>query len=129
MTRARRNGGVSRHAGNAAVAALTAASMSCALQSGTRRLTTIEGAPPDITKRELETPVTLPDSHTVILGGLVTNNTLDTLSKTPWLGDLPLIGWLFRSTRDETRDRYLYVFITPHIIDEGDMTMEPRRTP
>jgi general secretion pathway protein D len=77
----------------------------------------IEGAPPDITKRELETPVTLPDSHTVILGGLVTNNTLDTLSKTPWLGDLPLIGWLFRSTRDETRDRYLYVFITPHIID------------
>ena len=77
----------------------------------------IEGAPPDITKRELETPVTLPDSHTVILGGLVTNNTLDQLSKTPWLGDLPLIGWLFRSTRDETRDRYLYVFITPHIID------------
>ncbi|HZL98943.1 MAG TPA: secretin N-terminal domain-containing protein, partial [Planctomycetota bacterium] len=77
----------------------------------------IEGAPPDITKREVETPVTLPDGHTVILGGLVLNNTLDTLAKTPWLGDLPLIGWLFRSTRDETRDRYLYVFITPHIID------------
>jgi|RhiMethySRZTD1v2_1073278.scaffolds.fasta_scaffold08287_3 general secretion pathway protein D len=77
----------------------------------------IEGAPPDITKREVETPVTLPDQHTVILGGLVTNNSLDSLSKTPWLGDLPLIGWLFRSTRDEQRERYLYVFITPHIID------------
>ena len=77
----------------------------------------IEGAPPDITKREVETPVTLPDQHTVILGGLVTNNSLDTLQKTPWLGDLPLIGWLFRSTREEQRDRYLYVFITPHIID------------
>lgn len=79
--------------------------------------TGILGAPPDITKREVETPVTLPDGHTVVLGGLVNTNTLDSLTKTPWLGDLPLIGWLFRSSKDESRDRYLYVFITPHIID------------
>jgi general secretion pathway protein D len=77
----------------------------------------IEGAPPDITRREIETPVTLPDNHTAILGGLVSNTSLDSLSKVPWLGDLPLIGWLFRRTSDESRDRYLYVFITPHIID------------
>ncbi len=75
------------------------------------------GAPPDITTRDIETPVTLPDGHTAILGGLVNNNTTDTLSKVPWLGDLPLIGWLFRSTTDSTREIYLYVFITPHIID------------
>ncbi|MHC5211745.1 MAG: secretin N-terminal domain-containing protein [Planctomycetota bacterium] len=77
----------------------------------------IEGAPPDITRREIETPVTLPDNHTAILGGLVSNTSLDSLSKVPFLGDLPLIGWLFRSSSDEDRDRYLYVFITPHIID------------
>jgi general secretion pathway protein D len=77
----------------------------------------IEGAPPDITKREIETPVTLPDNHTAILGGLVSNITLESESKVPWFGDLPLIGWLFRSTSEEDRDRYLYVFITPHIID------------
>ena len=77
----------------------------------------IGGAPPDRTIREVETPVTLPNGHTAILGGLVNNIELDSLSKTPWLGDLPLIGWLFRSSRDETRERYLYVFITPHIID------------
>jgi general secretion pathway protein D len=75
------------------------------------------GAPPDKTIREVETPVTLPDGHTAILGGLVNNISIDSLSKVPWLGDLPLIGWLFRSSRDETRERYLYVFITPHIID------------
>ncbi len=75
------------------------------------------GAPPDKTTREVETPVTLPDGHTAILGGLVDNSSRDNLSKVPWLGDLPLIGWLFRSSRDETNERYLYIFITPHIID------------
>jgi len=75
------------------------------------------GAPPDKTIRTVETPVTLPDGHTVILGGLVNSNTLDSLSKTPILGDLPLIGWLFRSSNDQSRERYLYIFLTPHIID------------
>jgi hypothetical protein len=56
----------------------------------------VPGAPPDKTIREVETPVTLPDGHTAILGGLVNNVDSDTLSKVPWLGDLPLIGWLFR---------------------------------
>jgi general secretion pathway protein D len=77
----------------------------------------VPGAPPDKTIREVETPVTLPDGHTAILGGLVNNVDSDSLSKVPWLGDLPLIGWLFRSTNDQSRERYLYVFITPHIID------------
>jgi general secretion pathway protein D len=77
----------------------------------------VEGAPPDKTIREVETPVTLPDGHTAILGGLVNNTSIDSLSKVPWLGDIPLIGWLFRSSNDQVRERYLYVFITPHIID------------
>lgn len=77
----------------------------------------LAGAPPDKTIREVETPVTLPDGHTAILGGLVNNTSQDSLSKVPWLGDLPLIGWLFRSSNDQTRERYLYIFITPHIID------------
>ena len=75
------------------------------------------GAPPDKTIREVETPVTLPDGHTAILGGLVNNTELDSTSKVPWLGDIPLLGWLFRASSDQSRERYLYVFITPHIID------------
>jgi type II secretory pathway component GspD/PulD (secretin) len=77
----------------------------------------IEGAPPDILRREIETPVTVPDGHTIILGGLVSKASGQTKSKVPWLGDLPVIGWLFRSNSERTEDRYLYVFITPHIID------------
>jgi general secretion pathway protein D len=77
----------------------------------------VPGAPPDKTIRTVETPVTLPDGHTAILGGLVNNTATDSTSKTPWLGDIPIIGWLFRATNDQTHERYLYVFITPHIID------------
>jgi len=77
----------------------------------------IAGAPPDITSREIESPVTVPDGHTVILGGLVARSARAQDSKIPWLGDLPLIGWLFRSFNDTNEDRYLYVFITSHIID------------
>jgi general secretion pathway protein D len=77
----------------------------------------LEGAPPDIISREIETPVTVPDGHTIILGGLRLRASRKSESKIPWLGDLPLIGWLFRSTSDQIDDRYLYVFITAHIID------------
>ena len=77
----------------------------------------VPGAPPDILRREIETPVTVPDGHTVILGGLVAKASGQSESKVPWLGDLPVIGWMFRSKSSTSQDRYLYVFITPHIID------------
>ncbi len=73
--------------------------------------------PPDKTTREVETPVTLPDGHTAILGGLVQDNASNTQSKVPWFGDLPLIGWLFRGASGGSDETYLYIFITPHIID------------
>lgn len=79
-------------------------------------------APPDINRREIDTPITLPDGHTIILGGLVTHSNSESKSKIPWLGDLPLIGWLFRSEDEAQNDLYLYVFITAHIID-GDFAL------
>lgn len=77
----------------------------------------IPGAPPDVTIREITTPITVPDSSTIVLGGLVSKTQLNTESKVPLLGDLPLVGWLFRSKNDTLTDRFLYVFITAHIID------------
>jgi general secretion pathway protein D len=77
----------------------------------------IPGAPPDITIRTVETPITVPDGTTVILGGLVVRKADATDSKVPWVGDLPLIGWLFRAFNDTQQDTYLYVFITSYIID------------
>jgi general secretion pathway protein D len=77
----------------------------------------VPGAPPDITSRTIETPVTVPDGNTVVLGGLVARTSRASDSKVPWVGDLPLIGWLFRAFDDTQEDAYLYVFITSHIID------------
>ncbi len=77
----------------------------------------IAGAPPDITSRNLQTPVTLPDGHTVVLGGLINENSSSANSRTPWLADLPGIGWMFQADTGSEDNRYLYVFITPHIID------------
>ncbi|MDG2149416.1 MAG: secretin N-terminal domain-containing protein [Planctomycetota bacterium] len=77
----------------------------------------IPGAPPDIISRTVETPITVPDGTTVILGGLVVRKADATDSKVPWVGDLPLIGWLFRAFNDTQEDAYLYVFITSYIID------------
>ncbi|MCO4747867.1 MAG: type II secretion system secretin GspD [Proteobacteria bacterium] len=68
-------------------------------------------------KREVETVTLVGDNETVVLGGLVglTETTVET--KVPVLGDLPLIGMLFRGSRNESRKSDLMIFLTPHIID------------
>jgi general secretion pathway protein D len=75
-------------------------------------------SPPPKSTREIETHVTIPDGHTMIVGGVLTDNTTKAVSKIPILGDIPLIGWLFRSSSETTRKVNLYVFITPHIIGD-----------
>jgi type IV pilus assembly protein PilQ len=73
--------------------------------------------------------VLVADGETAVIGGLT--QTSVTLSRTgiPILVDLPLIGRLFGVTNRNETKRDLLILITPHIVDEGDMTMEPRRTP
>ena len=75
-------------------------------------------SPPPKSTRTIETHVTIPDGHTMIVGGVLTENMTEAASKVPFLGDLPLIGWLFRSTSETARKVNLYVFITPHIIGD-----------
>lgn len=69
-------------------------------------------------KREIETTVLVGDNQTVVLGGLMNNTESLGESKVPILGDLPVIGRLFRSTDKQTRQTNLMVFLTPHIIDD-----------
>jgi len=75
-------------------------------------------SPPPKANRQMETHVTIPDGHTMIIGGVLTDNTTEAANKVPFLGDLPLVGWLFRSTSETKRKVNLYVFITPHIIGD-----------
>jgi general secretion pathway protein D len=71
---------------------------------------------PTISQREAETSASVRDGETFVIGGLTQDNVLTTKSKVPLLGDVPLVGNLFkleRSTRSKTE---LYIVITPHIV-------------
>jgi type II secretory pathway component GspD/PulD (secretin) len=60
--------------------------------------------------------VTVPSDSTIVVGGLTYEQTDKTVIKVPLLGDIPLVGQLFRDERDNTTKRTLYVFITPRIM-------------
>jgi len=75
-----------------------------------------ERQPPDQTKSEVTTAVTVPDGSTIILGGLVTLNQNKGGSKVPILGDIPLIGALFRNIKNTDRESKLYIFVKAEII-------------
>ncbi|KKU81433.1 MAG: General secretion pathway protein D, partial [Microgenomates group bacterium GW2011_GWA2_47_8] len=57
---------------------------------------------------------------TVVIGGLISNNSNEGASKVPLLGDLPLIGWLFRASQKSEQKSNLLIFIKPHIINTAE---------
>jgi type II secretory pathway component GspD/PulD (secretin) len=75
-----------------------------------------EGAPPDKATSEVTTTVFVPDDHTVILGGLVKLNQSKGGSKVPILGDIPLVGALFRSVDNSDVEKKLYVFLKANTV-------------
>jgi len=72
---------------------------------------------PVIDTRKIDTNVLVKDGHTIILGGLLREEELKETQKTPFLGDIPLLGALFRRRELVTEKSELLVFITPHIVD------------
>jgi general secretion pathway protein D len=76
--------------------------------------------PPDLLTSDVTTTVTVPDRSTIILGGLekLTQNKGGT--KVPLLGDIPLLGGLFRSTANTDIQNRLYVFVKAHILRPGE---------
>ncbi len=82
----------------------------------------LSGGPPDITKSKVNTTVFVPDQSTVILGGLVKLNQSKGHSKVPILGNLPLIGFLFRSIGNSDVEKKLYVFLKANIIRPYEQT-------
>ena len=71
---------------------------------------------PRSTKRTVKTQVTVTDGDTVILGGLITENTIENKKYIPVLSSLPLLGRFFQATAIEKEQRELLIFITPSII-------------
>ena len=68
-------------------------------------------------KREAETTVLVKDNQTIVIGGLMGQTETKVETKIPVLGDLPLVGLLFRGKRDTVRKTNLLIFLTPHVID------------
>lgn len=67
--------------------------------------------------RQVVTSANVWDGQTVVLGGLISDNVLKTKDKVPVIGDLPLVGRLFRSEGSSTKKKNLVIFVTPTIID------------
>lgn len=70
-------------------------------------------------KRQLNTSVIIQDGQMLVLGGLIDERAMESESKVPFLGDIPVLGYLFKSTSTSVEKRNLMVFIKPTIIRDG----------
>ncbi len=74
------------------------------------------GVPPTISTREADSSLTVKDGTPIVLAGLIQKNETQTTVKVPLLGDIPILGWLFKSTSTDVKDTEVVFVITPHIL-------------
>ncbi len=99
---------------------ITAISTSVAQTIGSGTTTIPVG--PTLTKRSMETTTIAKDQQTIVVGGLVQDNIILTENKVPFLGDIPVLGWLFKTQSKQVNKLSLLVFLTPTLVrDESDM--------
>ena len=77
------------------------------------------GSVPSINTRNVKTQVLVNDGDTVVLGGIYETTNTSTVNKVPLLGDIPLLGWLFRNTQTTNNKDELLIFVTPKIMTES----------
>jgi type IV pilus assembly protein PilQ len=74
---------------------------------------------PSINTREIATQVLVNDGQTVVLGGILQTTQREDDTKVPYLGDIPVLGHLFKNTSHQDNKDELMIFITPKIVHEG----------
>jgi type IV pilus assembly protein PilQ len=79
---------------------------------------------PRETTAEVTCNVMVKDGHTIVIGGLFDETAKTVRSQVPGLGNIPGLGWLFRSNEDTTTRREIIVLLTPHIIDDEEAANE-----
>jgi type IV pilus assembly protein PilQ len=77
------------------------------------------GSVPSIDTREITTQVLVNDGQTVVLGGILETVKTRSADKVPLLGDIPVLGYLFKSTKNVNNKTELLIFLTPKILREG----------
>ncbi|KUG24429.1 hypothetical protein ASZ90_005759 [hydrocarbon metagenome] len=87
---------------------------------------------PTTLKRSAKTTTVVKDNETIVIAGLVGDSTDDNTYKVPLFGDIPLLGWLFKTKSTSREKTNLYVFLTPHIVrtqkDAANLYQEKRET-
>jgi general secretion pathway protein D len=78
--------------------------------------------PPPREENRIETGVTVPNQSAIVIGGIVGSEELEAVRKVPILGDIPLLGALFRSKRTDVTTNTLYAFIRPQIFSAEDFS-------
>jgi len=90
--------------------------------------TTVAGSADLITnKRSIKTMILSDNSETIVLGGLIRDDVREVVSKVPILGDIPLLGWLFRSKSVNQVKSNLMVFLRPTIVNDGGVARDLTR--
>jgi type II secretory pathway component GspD/PulD (secretin) len=71
--------------------------------------------------------VVVKDGHTVVIGGIIRDDQVKSVSSVPILGDLPILGPLFRSETTRSEKVNLLIFLTPHVISSSQQLQEEAR--
>ena len=74
--------------------------------------------------RKVETNIKIYNGATVVLGGMITEERVEVNDKVPFLGDIPLLGRLFRSTYEQSEKRNLLIFVTARLVDPAGRAMK-----
>jgi type IV pilus assembly protein PilQ len=69
--------------------------------------------------KEIKTQVLLDNGETVVIGGIYEQDKVDTVTKVPFFGDIPLLGWLFKSKEAKDNKTELLIFLTPRILSDN----------
>ena len=83
--------------------------------------------PPSVDTRVLESTVRLKDGQTIVLGGQRQTNTVETSRSLPFLGSIPILGWLFSNKKTETVVTQMMIFLTPHIYYKEEGAVNPEK--
>lgn len=77
----------------------------------------VAGGVPPVSTKEAETEMLVKDGDTAVIGGIYTRNTAENFAQTPFLGSIPILGWLFKNVNESDTRTEMLVFITPRIVN------------
>ncbi|RDB35687.1 MAG: type II secretion system protein GspD [Spirobacillus cienkowskii] len=95
-------------------------SMKINLQLDDSGAVTTNGYPNPISKRTAESVVIVQNGQTAVIGGLTQDRITVSEEKVPLLGDIPILGWLFKKSRNDKKKTSLNLFVTPHIVRNSE---------